>query len=95
MIFGPRKAPDPQPSNAGSATTGCLDHVGKACYQLMGQNLTGKQFITLMLKATSAVRQTSPPALHCRSGLLPTINWYHNEWNMTFNAKYFAAILEQ
>jgi hypothetical protein len=75
MIFGPRKAPDPQPSNAGSATTGCLDHVGKACYQLMGQNLTGKQFITLMLKATSAVRQTSPPALHCRSGLLPTINW--------------------
>lgn len=78
MIFGPGKEPDPQPSNTGSATTGCLDHVGKASYELMGQNPTGKQLITLMLKATRVARQTSPPALHCRCGLLPTINWYHN-----------------
>jgi hypothetical protein len=78
MIFGPGKQPDPQPSNAGSATTGCLEHVGKASFELMGQNPTGKPFITLMLKAASAVRQTSHPALHCRSGLLPTIDRYHN-----------------
>jgi hypothetical protein len=88
---GPGKEPDPQPSDAALASTGCLDQVGKASYQLIGQNLTGKQFITLMFKATSAVRQTSHPALHCRSVLLPTTNWCHNEWNMAFNTEYFAA----